>query len=61
MKIKKVTDKHRYDFCAILECEHCGREQELKTGYDDDYYHTRVIPEMKCKNCGKSRNDEGEE
>lgn len=60
MKIKEVTSQYRYDFTAIIECEHCQHEQKLETGYDDSYYHTRVMPEMKCKNCGKSRNDEGE-
>jgi len=54
MKIKKIIFEMRNDFNAIMECEHCGHEQENNAGYNDDYYHTRVIPEMKCRNCRKS-------
>lgn len=53
MKIKKILTQHRRDFTAILECEHCGKEETLKTGYDDGNYHRNVIPQMKCKKCGK--------
>ena len=55
MKIQRLTSMSRNDFVAILECEHCGATQELKTGYNDDYYHSRVIPAMTCKACGKNR------
>jgi len=54
MKIKKITSQHRRDFTATMECEHCGHEQKLKTGYDDSNYHQNVIPKMKCEKCGKS-------
>jgi len=57
MRIKEYTFEHRNDFYAIMECEHCGHEQENKGGYNDSYYHNRVIPEMKCNSCGLSRND----
>lgn len=43
------------DFHATMECEHCGEKQEITTGYDDAYYHQRVIPEMTCLACGKNR------
>ena len=55
MKIQKITFEHRNDFCAILECEHCQETQELKSGYHDNYYHTRVLPTISCKGCGKAR------
>lgn len=42
----------RRDFRAIYECEHCG-VTESANGYDDEYFHRKVIPSMKCKNCGK--------
>lgn len=58
MKIKEYTDSHRNDFCAIMECEHCGSTQKLTTGYDDNYYHEHVIPAMTCKSCGKNRSGE---
>ena len=57
MKIQRITDSHRQDFRAIMECEHCGATCELTTGYNDNNYHSNVIPAMKCKNCGLSRND----
>ena len=57
MKIKMVTFKHGNDFAATLECEHCQNLQELHTGYNDNYYHENVLPEISCKKCGKSRNN----
>lgn len=53
MKIKRITSQHRRDFSAIVVCEHCGKEDTLKNGYDDDNYHENVIPSMECKSCGK--------
>lgn len=54
MKIQEITDQIRNDFTAIMECEYCAATQELRTGYDDPYYHNHIIPAMKCKSCGKS-------
>ena len=53
MKIKKILSQHRRDFTAILECEHCNEEEKLTSGYDDDFYHRNVIPNMECKKCGE--------
>ena len=53
MKIKKITSQARRDFSAIMVCEHCGKEDFNKYGYDDDNYHNNVIPNMKCKSCGE--------
>jgi len=58
MKIKKVIWQSRRDFEAIYECEGCGHE-EKSDGYDDRNFHDNVIPNFKCKECGKSRNDLG--
>lgn len=55
MKIKEIIAQIRNDFSAILECEHCKSTQTLTTGYDDNYYHTQVIPAITCKFCGKNR------
>lgn len=55
MKIKEITWQHRFDFSAIMECEHCLKTQENKCGYNDSFYHDRVIPAMKCQHCGKNR------
>jgi len=53
MKIKKITYQHRRDFEAVYVCEHCGHEQ-VGGGYDDANFHENVIPNMSCKNCGKT-------
>ena len=52
MKIKEIIYQHRRDFKAVYICEHCGHE-ETSSGYDDVYFHNTVIPDMKCKKCGK--------
>lgn len=57
MKIKRIVLRHRRDFIAIYECEYCGNEHEL-SGYDDSYFHTTVIPQMKCKECGNTAGDD---
>lgn len=53
MKIKRILTQYRRDFRAIFECQFCGYEEE-KNGYDDEYFHTIVVPNMKCPECGKS-------
>lgn len=55
MKIRQITSQYRNDFSAVMECEHCGATQELTSGYDDDFYHDRVIPAMVCNACKKNR------
>ena len=52
MKIVEIISQMRRDFRAIFQCEHCNKCETL-TGYDDSYFHQKVIPEMKCKNCGE--------
>lgn len=54
MYIKQRLWQSRYDFGAILGCEHCTHEAEINTGYDDDRYLRQVIPAMLCKECGKN-------
>jgi len=53
MKIKKIISQSRRDFTAMMICEHCGDEEINSSGYDDDFYHNKVIPKMKCDKCGK--------
>jgi len=57
MKIKEIKSQSRRDFTAIYECEHCGHTKE-GYGYDDAYYHQKVIPDMECPNCGKKAKDD---
>jgi ribosomal protein S27E len=58
MKIKQITSQNRRDFYAIIECEECPHTQEMR-GYDDSYFHSEVIPTIKCKGCGKSGKELG--
>lgn len=55
MTIKEIISQNRNDFTAIMVCEHCEVESKNSNGYNDHYYHTRVIPGMHCKSCGKNR------
>lgn len=57
MKIKAIISQHRRDFRANYECEHCGFEVE-DSGYDDDHFHRKVVPQMKCDKCGKTAGDD---
>ena len=52
MKIKEITSQYRRDFNAVYECEHCGYTH-TGLGYDDDYFHRTVIPNITCPKCGK--------
>lgn len=56
MRIKEIKSQYRRDFTAIYVCEHCGHECEGE-GYDDNYFHTEVIPNMVCDKCGKKASD----
>jgi len=58
MKIKEMLRQYRRDFHAIYVCENCNEEYEM-SGYDDRNFHDNVIPNMRCNNCGKSRNNLG--
>ena len=58
MRIKKMIGQSRRDFTAVYECESCGATEQ-SYGYDDRNFHDNVIPAMKCKACGQSRNSLG--
>jgi primosomal protein N' len=58
MKIKEIVSQSRRDFWADMECEHCGHIEKKVSGYDDTNYHNNVIPDMKCKECGKKGSEE---
>lgn len=57
MRIREIKSQTRRDFTAIFECQHCGHTEE-DSGYDDDYFHRKVVPEMVCKQCGKKAPDD---
>lgn len=52
MRIKEIISQYRRDFTAIYECEYCGHTYK-DTGYDDDYFHREVVPNMECPKCEK--------
>ena len=60
MKIQKIIYEDRRDFKAIFECQFCGYTEKL-WGYDDLNFHHNVIPDMKCKKCNKSINENVDE
>lgn len=57
MKIQKINSQNRRDFYADMVCEHCNNIEKNVSGYDDTYFHSNVIPKMKCKKCGKIASD----
>lgn len=60
MDIKEITNRLGNDLFGTIQCEHCGNVQKF-TGYADDYYFTKVLPNYHCKKCGKNRAGEVEE
>lgn len=60
MRLVKKLRQHRRDFVGIYECENCGEEAEVPTGYDDRNFHDNVIPALKCQVCGESTHTLGE-
>ncbi len=53
MRIQKIISQYRRDFWADMVCEHCGHIEKNVSGYDDEYFHENVIPNMECPQCGK--------
>lgn len=55
MKILKIltTNPDTRTFSATLRCEFCLHEQKLCTGFDSDYYHDVIIPNIQCQKCEK--------
>lgn len=58
MKIKEILYQNRRDFKAKYECEGCGNIAEGR-GYDDEFFHKEVIPDMLCSKCGESSHSLG--
>ncbi len=59
MELIEKKDQFRRDFTGIYECESCGERETRIRCYDDDYFHDKVMPNEKCRICGKSTNDLG--
>lgn len=55
MKIEKFTHRNRRDFKALFACDNKGCDhKEESWGYDDMNFHQNVVPQMKCKKCGRT-------
>ena len=54
MYITKMNNQSRRDFWADMKCEHCDYVEKNVSGYDDYNFHRNVIPQIKCKECGKT-------
>jgi hypothetical protein len=59
MRLIEKKDQMRRDFTGVYECEGCGFIKEIYGCYDDDYFHTQVMPDRDCDKCGKSTNSLG--
>lgn len=57
MKIHNIISQHRRDFKALFVCEHCNWTC-VRPGYDDAHFHSQVIPNWECENCGKKASDD---
>lgn len=53
MRLIEKLSQSRYDFTAVLMCEHCSSTQFMDNGYDDDIFLYKVIPAIKCIKCEK--------
>jgi ribosomal protein L37AE/L43A len=61
VRIKEVFSTYGNDFYATYQCEHCDHVTEKRPGYNDGYFHERVIPSWHCDGCGKNRAGEERE
>lgn len=50
MYLKQKLSQSRRDFQAIYACRACGHEHR-SYGYDDFFFHQKVIPSMICPSC----------
>lgn len=55
----KRYNQYRRDLSIDLKCESCGAEDTKTNAYDDANYWVNVVPDMECKECGKSTNSLG--
>ncbi len=55
MRILDLSGSLGRDLYGKLQCEHCNAIEKLSGGYDDSYWHNRVLPSFHCKSCGKNR------
>lgn len=54
MRVVKRYDQHRRDLSIDMECENCGAKDTYTSAYDDTNFWVNVVPNFKCKECGKT-------
>ncbi len=59
MLVTRRYNQYRRDLSIDLECEGCKATQTYDSAYDDRNFWDNVVPDMKCKQCGKSTIDLG--
>lgn len=61
MKVTKRYNQHRRDLSIDMECEGCKATDTYQIAYDDRNFWDNVVPDFKCRSCGRSSNDLGTE
>lgn len=61
MKIFKINSQSTTAFLADLICEYCGNVKINVLGYDDDFFHEKIMPIMKCEKCGSKTRNKGKQ
>jgi len=51
MIILRILSQNRRDLRVDFICEHCLTVEKNKSAYDDDFFHEKIVPDMKCKRC----------
>ena len=59
MKLTKIISQSRRDVYITIKCEGCNALETNVSAYDDRNYWDNVLPDRKCKSCGKSSIDLG--
>jgi len=59
MKVLEKYNQSRRDCWCDMKCEGCGALETGKDAYDDRNFWDNVVPNFKCKGCGKSTKDLG--
>jgi hypothetical protein len=55
MKILDLNGSIGRDLYGRLQCEHCHDIARLRGGYDDAFWHGKVLPALHCLKCGMNR------
>lgn len=59
MRVLRKYDQFRRDCSIDVECEGCKTTGTDVNAYDDRNFWDNIVPNFKCKKCGKSTKDMG--